>query len=481
MRPTLSKSIGAIGIIQSLKPTQRLARAPTLKPSSVPPSVKQYKGNNADPLSDVFAPDTRAPTTAFELPETYERINDTPQLACSLGLVRSFYTPDDIRDTATRNWLQDIRNNPDEREKLKLLATDVVRVFKHNDFADAKAIAEVVCLASVLEKEDYTYLLSQFYRGIDQSDLLHVHQLEGLARLLQGADPGYLGPKDLVKARGILSKHLQNTHHQSTNHLHQVTLAAAHMLDAMVDAETKGLDHVNFHEPLSSYLEKLKGSSDPYLIYQAAYAYQALLCVPDDETLWQETLRRTGKVIQGVSGLVNTVRGLDLNGFIDGLVSIQEGSTRVPDADTAKPYDDAILLAKSGQRFADRLKESFSQKRAWYPALRGADILIQDGHFTEFKKLVCKAPCRRNAAFQWGVCQRLGDIATNPMWNADTRRNAISFLVEIYKNDADWGSQATIKQWIVTILMQISSSGEEAQCKQSRNLWLSQLNTYELL
>ena len=61
------------------------------------------------------------------------------------------------------------------------------------------------------------------------------------------------------------------------------------------------------------------------LIFQEAYAHQALLYVPDDETLWQATLRRTGKVIQGVAGLVSAVKGLDLNGFMDGLKDIQHG------------------------------------------------------------------------------------------------------------------------------------------------------------
>jgi len=53
--------------------------------------------------------------------------------------------------------------------------------------------------------------------------------------------------------------------------LHQLTVAVSHVLDAMADADVKGLNRENIYEPLSSYLDRLKGSKDPYLVYQAAY------------------------------------------------------------------------------------------------------------------------------------------------------------------------------------------------------------------
>jgi hypothetical protein len=225
----------------------------------------------------------------------------------------------------------------------------------------------------------------------------------------------------------------------------------------MADTSVKGVNREKIHEPFTSYLEGLKGSSDPYLVYQAAYAYQALLCVPDDESLWQATLRRSGKVIQGVSGLVSAAKGLDMYGFIEGLGKIQEGlagaSEIVQTVKTA--YDGAMSLAKGGQGFFSCLEEglSFDRKCAWYTALRGADEVIRDGQLAEFRKLVCEAPCRRDAAFQWGVCQRLGQIAADSMWDTGTRQSAIAFLGDMYRNDAVWGDQVNVKQWIMNILM----------------------------
>jgi hypothetical protein len=203
-------------------------------------------------------------------------------------------------------------------------------------------------------------------------------------------------------------------------------------------------------------------SSDPFLVYQAAYAYQALLCVPDNETTWQAAMRRTGKVIQGVAGLVSAVKGLDLDKFMEGLSNIQQGVEGVIKViDVVKDaYQGVATLAKSGQGFVECLKEglSFERRREWYAALRGADTLIRDGELATFKKLVCGAPCRYDPAFQWGVCQRLGEMAANPMWDAVVRRGAIAFLGEMYRDDHMWGNQSNVKQWIINILMQLASA-----------------------
>ncbi|KAF9347919.1 hypothetical protein BGX34_002810, partial [Mortierella sp. NVP85] len=440
-------------------------------PSPIPTSASVSRTNQrniATVSRTIFPTNMGPPTIVFVPPKPDSRLNDIIQLVTCLGLLQDSYQPDDILDPVARNWLLLTKNEQDERDRLKVLATDVIRAFKRDEFKDAKSVTEVVYLAPVLESDDFRYLLKEFYSGIDQSGLLDVHQLEGLAHLIQGANPGYLDSDDLVKVLSLLSTRLRDTHKQSTNHLYQLTLAVSHVLDAMADTSVKGVNREKIHEPLTLHLEELKGSSDPYLVYQAAYAYQALLCVPDDESLWQATLRRSGKVIQGVSGLVRAVKALDMYGFIEGLGKIQEGLAGTSEiVQTVQiAYDEAVSLAQGGQGFYSCLKEglSFNRKCAWYTALRGADELIRDGQLAVFRKLVCEAPCRRDAAFQWGVCQRLGQIAANSMWNAETRHNAIAFLGEMYRDDEVWGSQVSVKQWIVNILLQLSTvHGSEMQ------------------
>ncbi|KAF9349625.1 hypothetical protein BGX34_001685 [Mortierella sp. NVP85] len=434
--------------------------------TTVPSEKKRKQVNQTATIPQhIFAENIIPPSLVTKLPGIDERLSGTPQLACCLSLLKASHSLDSILEPVARSWIQTVEKDVDERERLKLLSLDVIRNYKRDEFKDASVVAEVVYLAPVLDKDAFRDLLNEFYDGIDRSGLLNFHQLDGLAQLIQGADVEYLDADDLVKILGLLNKRLHDTHQKSQKHIHQLALTASHVLDVMADTKVSGLDREKLHEPLSSYLDSLKESPDPYLVYQAAYAYQALLCVPDDETLWQAAFRRTDKVVRGLAGLVKAVKGLDLNGFIDGLKDIHQGLAGISETTHAvkRAYDGMTSLIGSGQGFMDGLREGFSFKRkcAWYPALRGADALIQNGEFASFKRLVCEAPCRLDPAFQWGVCQRLGEIAANTTWDTLTRRSAVAFLGEMYCNDEDWGQDVGIKEWILVILMRLSSPSED--------------------
>ncbi|KAI8596145.1 NACHT domain-containing protein, partial [Dissophora ornata] len=288
--------------------------------------------------------------------------------------------------------------------------------------------------------------------------MLNFDLLEGLAHLVQWASPGHLNADNLVKILQLISARLQDTHKQSPEYIYQLSLTVSRVLDAMADSNVKGLDRETLHAPLSAHLNKLQDNTDPHLVYQAAYAFQALLYVPDDETLWQATRRRTGKVVKGVVGLVSAMKGLDLNKFLEGLEHIGEGLAGASEV-FKTAYEDVSTLTKSGEKFIDGVKEgfSFSRKRAWYPALRGADVMLQNGLLIDFKTLICEAPCRRDTEFQWGICRRLGELAANTECDDEARDSAVAFLGEIYRNDAVWGEQANIKKWILDILMKLGA------------------------
>ncbi|KAK3821774.1 MAG: hypothetical protein J3Q66DRAFT_438547 [Benniella sp.] len=460
-------------IMESLKGTLHSAGGSQDMGSAKLPLPDQQQCSNVSAVAFTFPPHIFAeniplPTIKVKLPGPDERLDNTPQLVCCLALLKVAQSADIKLEPTALIWTQAVEKDKDEQERLYGIATDVIRAFKREEIKDAKVVAEVVRLAPILDKNMFHDLLGEFYSGIDNSGLLKFQQLEGLAQLIQGADHGYLSSDDLVKILGLLSARLMDTHQQSSQHMYQLTLAVSHVLDAMADTKVTDLNREKLHEPLSSYLSGLKKSSDPFLVYQAAYAYQALLCVPDDETTWQAAMRRTGKVVQGVSGLVSAVKGLDLVKFMAGLENIQKGVSGISNiVDVAmSAYDGVTSLMAGGQGLMDSLKEglSFERKRDWYSALRGADALIRDGELATFRKLVCEVPCRYDPAFQWGVCQRLGEMAANPKWDAVTRRGAIAFIGEIYRNEEMWGQRTSTKQWILNILMQLSkSSGESSQ------------------
>jgi len=445
-----------------------------------PPDQQQSSEELAAVPSHIFAENIRPPMVQVKLPEPDTRLDNTSQLVCCLALLKMPPSSDVKLEPIALKWMETFEKDKDEQERLRGLATDVIRVFKEEKIKDAKVVAEVVCLAPVLDKETFHDILREFCSGIRDSVLLDFQQLEGLAQLIQGADHGHLDADDLIKILQLLSTRLKDTHKESSPQMCQLAMALSNVLDAMVDTKVTGLDRVKIQEPLFSYLSELKKNDDPFLEYQAAYAHQALLYVPNDESMWQAARRRTLKVALGVSGLVSAVNSGDPKKFVKGLKSVLEGISG--ESEISNVFDNikstiktVTSMAKGFKKPTEDLKEGlgFGLKHAWYPALREADAMIRAGELGNFKELVCEASCRRDPAFQWGLCQRLGEMAANPKWDGRTRRNAIAFLGEIYKNDKEWKprfdcvwkQRDEVKKWILNILMQLSSLSEKSsQC-----------------
>ncbi|KAG0248285.1 hypothetical protein BG011_000251, partial [Mortierella polycephala] len=456
---------------------QNAVGKPGLSTTSNQSSTKlKGKLNRKDPAlvpPGIFFQNVARPMVKYPLPKSDERIDSTPQLAYCLGLLpKTLSSPSSSSPTAIldksldqhqRAWILDTEKNADEQDRLRSLATKLIIAFIDDSLKDPSTVTEVMHLAPVLEKVHYRKLLNTFIDGIGKSTLLDLSLLEGLTQQIQSTTSDYLMTDDLARILRVLNTCLQDTHHQSTQHLYQLTLVVSRVLDAMADSKVEGLNREKLHVPLSAYLGALKSSSDPYLVYQAVYAYQALQYVPDDESPLQSVLRRTRVMVDGVSGLLTSVKNFDVSGFIDGLGQLNEGAQEVLNVAQAG-FEGVSSLIKNGEGFLDSLKEglSFSLKRAWYPALRATYALLRDGRLADFKKLVCEAPCRRNPAFEWGICQQLGEVAANPLWDDSTRRSAIDFLGEIYKNDADWGRQPHVKQWILTILIQLADLSDSS-------------------
>ncbi|KAF9287690.1 hypothetical protein BGZ68_001409 [Mortierella alpina] len=415
--------------------------------------------------SKIFPKNMQKPVAISAPPMPDQRIDNTSQLAFCLHELSKDPSPSCLPMAAgsgETNASNDVQQPPlplaDEKDRLYTLATRLVEEFMRDSFKDASMVNEVVCLAPVLKFGQYRSLLSRCIESVEASTLLNLDVLEGLAPLLQSASPGYLQADDLVRILKVLGKRLQDTHALSTEHVYRLTKALSFVLDEMADRNVKDLDRVDLHGPLSTFFESLQRSSDMYLIYYAAYAHQALQYVPDDDTPWRATLRRSVAVIKDASDMASAIQTFNLRGFIDGLEKLYGGmASMYRQAKTG--YDDAATLIENGQGFLDSLKEGFRFRRkcAWYQALRGADSALRDGRLHDFKTLACEAPCRRHLAFQWGLCQRLGEMVVSRDWESPSKKMAIDFLGEIYKNDKDWGQHVSTRQWIASILTHVSS------------------------
>ncbi|KAG0343928.1 hypothetical protein BG005_002117, partial [Podila minutissima] len=439
------------------------------------PSAAMEKDLPRVPNSDqvraaIFPCNVGRPIIRTAVPKVGERIDTTLQLVFCLTLLAKD-TLSSSSDSGTlaapftvsedeQAWIRAIEQEPVEQHHIHWLKTRLVEEFIKDKLKDSVSVTEIIYMSPMLNREHFRKLLCCVIAEFETARLLNTDLLQGLVQLVQCARPGYLLEDDLIKILAILRARLQDTHQQSTEHPYHLTLAVSRVLDVMAKHEVKDVDRVEQHEPLAAVLSSLRESSDPFLMYQASYAFQALQYIPDDETVLQAVMRHSGVVAEGlinISGVVN----LNLSGFLEGLGQVQK--TVVETIGIAKSaYEGVRSLIESGQDVFQAIKEGVSSgnKRAWYPAIIGADALVREGRLADFKAVVLEAPCRQSHEFQWGICQLLGEIALDPIWEIATRQQAVDFLVELYTNDPDWGQDASVKTWILTILRLVSDGAD---------------------
>ncbi|KAG0310536.1 hypothetical protein BGZ97_012499, partial [Linnemannia gamsii] len=268
----------------------------------------------------------------------------------------------------------------------------------------------------------------------------------------------------------LLRVRLQDTHLQSSAHPYHLTLAVSRLLDVMADHKVQNLNRVEEHEPLSGLLSCLRESSDPYLLYQACYAFQALQYVPDDETVLQAVLRHSTGVVNGLVK-VTAVMKLDLGAVLEGLDNLQKVlESTVQVAGTV--YEGACTLLESGRGTLDSLKERYGpgKKRSWYAAVRAANVLAQAGQLQDFNRLICEAPCRRDPLFQWGICHLLCEIASDTIWEPAVRKLAVELLGVLNRDDPEWGKDKSVKSWILNIIGRLGAVSDQVVCESAREL-----------
>ncbi|KAF9198580.1 hypothetical protein BGZ49_000572, partial [Haplosporangium sp. Z 27] len=413
--------------------------------------------------SNIFKHDVSPPTPKDILSDVNGHVVNVQQLVYYINLLTK---SNEELESNELEWVQKTREDADEKSRLEDMTTDLIQEFARDKFKSRDKVEEVVWVAPVLDQYYFRELLQLIIDGISHSTLLQVDMVDGLVRMMRNAGTRPIDSGDLVKILDLLTSRLKSTHEQSSQQIYNLTLAVSAVLDSMADNNVTGLSREQLHGPLFKYLECLQDRPEPYLMYQAAYTFQALQYVPDDESRSQAVQRNAVNLLQGVIGVASGAKRMDIGGVIGGLKKIHDTASEV-----AKPFIFHMKAnVESGQSLMSNLKEGFRFKRDWYPALRAIDVSLRSGRLSEVKQLINQAPSYRDPAFQLGLCQRLGELAINPFWNMNARQDAIDILVEIYKNDEIWGQHEGVKKWILHILCQLKDSSDNTVSEKAHTL-----------
>ncbi|KAG0277689.1 hypothetical protein BGZ96_002758, partial [Linnemannia gamsii] len=462
---------GTPGVLKFLPNPADDLRAPQYR--GLDPFYSNDKGLSSLPRTskirrDIFVTNTSKPTVRCALSANPRaRFESTLQLAfCAILLSKeplSLNPQDDAVDTSLldhtgRQWWSAIKVDPLAQSHIRWLISKLVAEFIKGSSIVSAAISEVVVLGPVLCREDFRALLSCFLAKFNERRLLDVDLLQGIVQLMQSGSPGLLVDDDMVQVLRSLRKRLQETHVPTKNHVFQIVFAISKVLEVMVRGGIEGLDRQRDHQSLLTVLRTLKGVDDDALLkFQVMYAYQTLLYLPDDETSWQAFLRYAESIAVGSSAVASVFK-LDPKNALDAVEHLQQVAGNA--VDVVKFNIDGIHAFEATVDGTVQTAEKdccSGPKQAWFLTLQAARVFVEDGRLIEFNQLVCDAACRSNLNFQHGICQILGEMAVSPLWDITSRQRAVEFLGELYKVDAGQQKDTDVKQWIVSILSQISN------------------------
>lgn len=367
------------------------------KPSKTPPFVpiepREYSSDNMSGYP--FAP---------KLPLLGEHIERLDQIVYCLTLLLhgSTFAWETDSELAKKELacLELIKKHPGEANRLRSIVIKMVDAFvADDDDKDWTKISEVAAIAPFLQKETYRKLLESFIFKFNEDCDLDLEVLQGLVQVAQAAQAGYLIAEYLIKILRALRFRLQSTHQHSTEHSCHLALAVSRIIDVMADQKVKDVGHIIEKVQLSNGLSGLKGTSDPYLMYKACYAFYALQYVSENETPLQSVSK------QSTSTTVN----LEVRSVIKAIGSMQQSTI----AETSPDFRGVPSLSSSGHSVLSALKQGLNagQKRPWYVAIRAAQTLAKSYKFGDLRKLIKTVSCHQDPLFQWGICQLLGEIA----------------------------------------------------------------------
>ncbi|KAF9919081.1 hypothetical protein FBU30_011176 [Linnemannia zychae] len=401
-------------------PTTSLSTCTTLSPTQPSISLSFVNADTPTVLRSVEHFDRDVYSFAFDIwsfPSPNCQFQDTHQLAACLTYLCTTGLPEDDLLEEVRKWIVATRSKTVELERLKKIASDVTYAFIKTNPKDSEIIAEVALLAYNLDRDLHRHLLNSFVDTINHSTLLNIDILDGLAHVVQSADPGYINSDDLV--------------------------------NAMVAANVGDIDRINLYDSSACLLDTSKSGADLYLSFQVEYAAQALLNISNDETPWHAGFRRLWLALSFGASFTKVPDPTEIKSILEGLEKLYNVGKR-----------DFIALkeainSKGKVRFT--FKDGFQFKSIWYRALRTAELYIQTGRLSYFEEFVTNAQCRDDRMFQLGVCQLLGQFVADTRWDLKARQSAIGFIRALYRNETNWILHDGAKQVIFDALICLES------------------------
>ena len=299
-----------------------------------------------------------------------------------------------------------------EKKVLRAICQNMIAAFKDNP--RSIYVSEATALSSIAKEnhESLTELVRAFanaiIKGTADGNIKDPQLLGAFAHVLWHIRDASSVRSSLGTVLDSLLARLKKARQQAElDSQYHLVLCLSAVLDAMVETRFSGIGRESLHQPLQKELKDLRGHEELRLAQAAAYAYQALLGVSDNEGPYQALWRSVREGITMAANVTGAVLAKDPARLLESLPdpnsildSIQKFFERA---------ENAVEVAKDPYAAGHRIEimKNLSRQKGWYTTLRYTDMLLQSKALKMLKLFIQQVPHHNHEYFLCGLYAQL--------------------------------------------------------------------------
>ncbi|OJJ94887.1 hypothetical protein ASPACDRAFT_48336 [Aspergillus aculeatus ATCC 16872] len=357
----------------------------------------------------------------------------------------------------------------DEKEKSALRALISQMVGRFRDKSRPSYYVEASRLSRATTQSQYHHLAQVFSRSIvdnaEKGNALDGELLPSFVFLLRNNSEGY-SRDGLCAAVNALRERLDYKIRENAleaQYLLCYTLGV--LLDVAVDIKASEIDKDTLRDPLLKLLADLKRHDEPRVAQAAAYAYEALKGISDNQSPWDIFWSNSGRVIAVAAKTAGAVSTLNPDKLLDtgpDLLELLEFLKKV--------YDGGIELFEARKEMDEVFVENIRRlphQRLWYGILRYTSMLIFAGgiSFDTLEHILPKVPCGDSWQFWCGLYAQLEQgFLLGGQQEKDRIVQVVNATFDSKSLQETKAKNSRVRQWIYLISETFDQKGWKKHC-----------------
>ncbi|RAL12424.1 NACHT domain-containing protein [Aspergillus homomorphus CBS 101889] len=299
----------------------------------------------------------------------------------------------------------------DKKEKAALQALVSSMIDRFRDQGRPSHYFEASRLSPATTERQYNQLTQVFAHAIvnnaDKGTALDQDLLPSFVHILHSRPEGYPRHGPFAAVDGLRKRLDWADRENALTAQYILCHSLGALLDVAVDIKASEVDKESLRDPLLKQLRRLKDKDEPRLAQAAAYAFEALQGVSDNQGPWDIFWNTSGTVLALAAKTAGAVSAMNPEKLLEAgpnLMELLEWFKKI----YGEGREMVEAMKNMDQVFVENIQR-LPKQRIWYGVLRYTGLLIaaEGSSFDTLNHILAKVPCGDNWQFWCGLYAQL--------------------------------------------------------------------------